>query len=327
MNTETNVSILAAIAAALYGAVAAAEAAQSGAVHVDDVEARSEQQAEEKSRPITPTQQGTYGPPQRERVDWAEWRESLWRRKEPTKQEWQRYWWVGFGGEGDVRFDMSDMYAIRRAQREATPLQYLEPLEEHEHGAIGGLALFAGVTLNSWLDLEIGWHGLDSYMEITSYADVFDPTLPSSVQDQAAQQYSYLDEQMVSLTFLPHWDVTDNVSVYGRIGAGYMDTRLTTEMSTTGWVSSKQVCETDSAGRSVCRNVREYAGRIWGEAQHDRTKIIPVAGVGIRFYKFLRFEYLRRFDAPVGEGTTDITTGHFFLLSMTSTFLSSGINE
>jgi hypothetical protein len=100
-----------------------------------------------------------------------------------------------------------------------------------------------------------------------------------------------------------------------------MDTRLSTVMSSEGWISTKQECETDSSGRSTCRNVHEYDRRSWGGINHHRGEIIAVAGLGVRFFKWMRLEYLRRFDAPVGDGSTDFSTGYYISLSATSRFL------
>jgi hypothetical protein len=300
MNTKRDASTFTAIAAALCGSMASAETPpgpRESERSVADIVREARERVEGK-------RVEGWTPPNSQDID-----------KDPdTSEEAAKSWdlYLGFGFENNISASLDGIDSIRAAQRDATPLQYLETVEEHEVNAFGSMNVVAGFNINRWLDAELVWHGLDSYGEVHSNTPVNDPTLPGIAQETVADQYTYIREQAISLTVLAHWRINDYVSIVGRAGVGYEDVRIRTSLKTSGWTHTERICETDKEGNQTCANRYAYVNQHWGHVNRKQETMIPVVGIGLTFLDDLfRIEYLHRFNVPMGDRSTDFRSGIF----------------
>lgn len=316
MSRETNITVLLAISAVLYGADAMAQ------VEEDEPLLQSEKNRREyeRSKDVSPTTGKTAAEiinEARERVEgrsWAapDWRESERRRKQEAEEEDQPLgWYGGLGGERWTVVPFNEVYRLQAAQRDSVPLQYLESVEEDETNDSSSLTIFFGRELNQWLDIEIGGTSLECFYLIDSYTPVIDETLPSDAQDLSADQWSTFDHHQLYLALLPRWRINDYVTIFSRFGVAYDESKLEGGLVSEGVISEKKECRTVN-NQTVCETAKEYARTGWGKYQYRRAELIPIVGIGVTLFDWLRLETGFRFDAPIGEASTDVRVGLTF---------------
>lgn len=288
MSNKRNIAILAAVAAALNWSVALAR--------------------EEAPPPTTGRSVEDIINEARERVEGKRERE----RKERQRAEQPRSFYFSLGGEFLTDASLHEVDRAMAVLREnAASLQFLEARRSYIPEQSGDVSLALGFELTHWLDIELAAHAIDAFWQGGSTGAVHDPNVSAAVQSTDAQQFFRLDASTYSLSLLPRWDINDYVGIFARVGVGYAQTMLMTDLMSSGFVSSGLSCTTEPNGEQKCTSVYDYERHQWGASHQTRSGVFPVAGIGVQLLPAFRLEYLLRAKVPIGEATTDVRALYF----------------
>jgi opacity protein-like surface antigen len=226
---------------------------------------------------------------------------------EQPEQE-RRRWYVVHGTERP-HLSLDELYRVRTKQIRDVPLEYLEPIVEHDpfNRNPDAWSLGIGREVTDWLSVEILGHGMQATYSVASSTDVSPTTMADTPYPTTADQRSTFQERTYSLTFLPRWDINRFVGIYGRLGVGFANNRFDSTMSTVAVVPNASVvlaasdCAPDEiTGEHKCT-------RIVDDIHDIDTGFFPIVGIGIQFAECVRLEYMVRSDVPIGNTTTDIS--------------------
>lgn len=298
MRIKRNIAILAAVAAALnWSATLTADETPPPTVgkSAEDIinEARERVEGKSGSRPDS-------------------------REREQQKQQ-PRSFYVAIGGETMTHASLEEVDRTLVAQRERTALQFLESRRDYPLDQSGDISLALGYELTSWLDVELAAHAMDAFWQGGGSGAVHDSTLSDAVKSTDARQFYRLDASAYSLSLLPRWDINDFVGIFGRVGVGYANTMLLSDLSSAGFVSSSQSCSVEN-GQEMCTTTYNYERRQWDYIHQTRSGFFPVAAIGVQLVPFFRLEYIYRADVPAGESTIDVSAIYFSFLMKSAWF-------
>lgn len=250
----------------------------------------------------------------RERVEGPHWARPDWRERErerERKKQQPRSFYVAIGGETMTDASLDEVDRTLAAQRERSAIQFLEERTDYPLTQSGDISLAIGYELTSWLDVELAAHSMDGFFQGGGTGAAHDPTLSEAVQSTDADQFFRLDVSTYSLSLLPRWDFNEYVGIFARIGVGYADTMLLADLSSEGFVSSRQSCTTQTDGQEKCSTVYDYERHHWDYVHQTRSGFFPVAGLGVQLSPAFRLEYVYRPDIPAGESTIDVSAIYF----------------
>lgn len=299
-HSQRNRALLLATSAMLYGLDASADGDFDSQGRTVDARAR----VEAKERPL-------------------EWRTNNTNENKQTKQE-PRSWYFGFAFEYGRDISLDELYRVRSAQRSDVPLQYLEPTHDYLNQSDEATSLFVGGELTDWLDVELAFHGGDSFYQLLSDTEVArDSMTPGNPRETKASQVSEFRERTYSLTLQPRWEFNEFFAIYGRFGVGYSDNKLDSTLSLSAYAPGGESCATDpTTNERTCRETVKHESRILDYIHPKSDGLFPVAGIGIQPLPFIRLEYMLRADVPIGSATTNITSGPYISLFFKSYWAS-----
>jgi opacity protein-like surface antigen len=302
-DVKRNIVMLAAISATLHGMHATAETPTA-----PDVDSKGRTVEEIVTDARAKVEQGTAPPtPQ------------ITKRDDKEEPKWGPItWYLGLGSGKKTHVSLDALYDLRSTQRSNASLQYIEPVEDELSDNTGTDVFFAGVGLNDWLEVELVAH-VGSDREVFSLTRVVDTTLSSEAQNIRAHQSTRFSESAYSITFLPQWKVHRFVGVYGRIGVGYADNDLSSNLTSSGLVSSTQTCNPDQNGVQKCITTNKFDSTVWSDINHDSTGFFPIVGVGVDIFRTIRLEYIYRAMVPIGDTTTTIGPDGMFWIRFMNT--------
>jgi opacity protein-like surface antigen len=171
---------------------------------------------------------------------------------QPTPpKEYDRYNWnLGLGEDFRTTMSMHALYDLRSKQRAGTSLSYLAPVNDGSYSQKGDYNVFVGRRLAKWLDVEFMAH-LDTDLQIFSVTPVVDPAFSGTTQESFEDHHTEFGESAYSVTFLPQWDLRRWLGVYGRIGVGYAESEVSSNLRSYGRILIDRRCRTDQYGRRV----------------------------------------------------------------------------
>jgi opacity protein-like surface antigen len=228
---------------------------------------------------------------------------------QPTPpKEYDRYNWnLGLGEDFRTTMSMHALYDLRSKQRAGTSLSYLAPVNDGSYSQKGDYNVFVGRRLAKWLDVEFMAH-LDTDLQIFSVTPVVDPAFSGTTQESFEDHHTEFGESAYSVTFLPQWDLRRWLGVYGRIGVGYAESEVSSNLRSYGRILIDRRCRTDQYGIPECFDIYQQTEREWSDYHKKSNGFFPILGVGIDIFKTVRLEYAFRAHVPIAGTTTNIRT-------------------